>query len=390
MLRPATGFATWPASADGRGIAIGAAALAGTAARLAVVASDASPRRVRFLTSATWQGPYSATGITQASPRIKCLTPLVWFVTNDDGDDRRFGDGAASRSVDGGLTWAANLTDMQDVARASDGRLWAIAHSVTDWTQTKVYYSIDNGANWILAHTFGTGLSPIAWRGIRIICHPNDPNKVCVIGVERGVNAGKIGRATTDPTQTANWSETNTGSTTDTTTAGNGLDRFKAAWLTNGRIVLTKLAPIGGAPSILTSDDNGATWTTRHSEAAGGAGPYYVLAGVSGAKIVVWRRDDSGGTPASRPLVSDNSGVSFAELAVSSFEVITGDTSSRGDSGAVYDPPDDALYVIDDDALAKSVWRLTPVSVDGVWTNITLDLDATSWAEEAAAIIPRS
>lgn len=377
-LRPSAAGETWPVGAIGKKLSIGASAASSSAdSRLAATLTNVSPHTVTTLLSPnpSWSTPVAATGITLAHPGIFCTSEDDFFATNNDDNADSIG-GASAISHTGGATWAAGTAGVYGVAKSATGRLWRFRRDTATFTRTLIDYSDDAGDNWTNVITIGNGTS-VARRAIRIACHPTNPNIVAVWG-STGAGGGFTASATADPTSSGNWT-TYTSSQPGEGQSGNNYT-YQFAILANNRFVWAG-ASGASARTIQTSDNYGSSWTSRFSES--NSSLRYLCCGVSGTKCVVMR-DHITGSTGGIPLVSDDSGQTFAELGISSFRTalsLTGDADA-----AAYDPLSDTLYIFTDDG---KVCALTPVTTSGVWSEITDSIASGTHGHGNIAVIPR-
>lgn len=381
-LRPSAAGtpSTMPASSVPRGLAIGApgvpAAFVGL--RLAAMITNLSPRRsTKLLTpDPSWTTPVSVTGITQARPHIYCPTPSIFFVTNNTDTSSDI-NGASARSGDAGATYAAGLAGLYGVARAADGTLWGFTRVTATFIQTKIYKSIDGGLNWTLVTTIGDGTSQQR-QGIRIACHPTDPNIIAVWGSRGGTTV-----AFTSVTEDggATWA-TNTASQPVEGQTGQ-IYSCHFTILGNDRFVIATITGAAGR-NIYISDDKAATWTSKYSESA--TNQRMPGMGAHGAKVVVMR-DFTDRTDGGIPLVSNDSGNTFAELAIDGHPYSVDGAASATADACVYDGPTDTTVLFLDNG---KVLALSPTTDAGVWNDITDAIASGTHGRGNLAVIPRT
>ncbi len=381
-IRGGTGAGTaWPASAVGKKLSIGApgAAVVGGDGNVAVITTSASPRTITKLSATTWSTLASVTGITDSNPQLYCLDTDIFFATNtSDSSSDLAGD--ASRSADAGATWtASNLAVGFGFAKAADGSYWAFTRKTASFTQVDVFHSTDQGATWGSAVvTLGNGSSQVR-RAIRIACHPTNANIVAIWG---GDGAGNGFVAVT----------TNGGTSWTTTTAsvpGEGQTgvtyQFQLAILPNGRFVWAG-ATSSSVRRIYTSDDNGVNWTQRYTETDSTV--IFGGVGFSGTKVTIFR--DKNTSCDGRPLVSDDSGATWALASCDSLQTFNGLSTAFCRGAAAYDAASDAWFVVltSGNNTTNRVFKLTPVSDAGEWTNITYNIGSGSYGNRNIAVIP--
>ena len=318
-LRPATGFATWPASADGRAIAIGAG---GTAlpVQLIFLGSDYDAIAAAPIGGVAWRSIRSAA--VPASPfgsfcKLMQRGPAL-FRVGYVGICETCSDpiGQLQRSGDGGVTWGGiGPAPVEDVdgdwwgaksyAFATDGRLYVLYGSDVSNAANAIgirVYRVDEplavAPIFTLIHsnndlTFGTFVHVPGG----ISCHPHDPNILCAVYDPASGNPIFASTANaTDPAPTftntssdANWGDvalnimedgsyvfrrageirrsTNKGATTSAVVATAGLSSRGVEWNTRG-LTGSRTMFIGGfgsdgvdvASRIWRTKDHGATW----------------------------------------------------------------------------------------------------------------------------------
>ena len=385
VLRPATGFATWPASADGRAIAIGAASMTvADRGGLAMILTNASPRTITKLLAGapSWTTPVSVTGVTAAQPRPFVFTADLMFVANEPNGSDAVG-GGLYRSTDGGATWALSLAAGVAVCRAANGWLWAIARTAGPFNQTMIHKSINDGASWTLDETLGTGSSPDR-EGAFIAAHPTNQNIVAVWGGTEtgggGFLAVTVNATVTSPTWT-------TSSTSVQKFGQAGINYAGFAILANGRIVTAGFDSGGGLTyNVKTLDPPyTAAWATRYTNSGGGY--TYRALGAWGTKVMLVKGYSTPTPDETKIVYSDDSATTFAELACDTLETFTGDATTTNYYAMVYDGVRDRLALATN-ASGFEVVGLSPVSDEGQWTNLKDSLASTSMAAINLAVIP--
>lgn len=383
-LRPATGFATWPATALGKGIAIGAqGSTVGGTARLAMVDFGAGGAR-----NITWQDKATGvwhslvalpTQIDSPCPHVFALEPLLWFVT----DIGRFGRpdqenavSACARTADGGLTWTSAPIGDEDptlsshnykggishVIRTADGTVWGCRHRdqfVPNYVD--VFKSPDRGATWGTAKDTrsDSGYGPIG-----MFAHPTNANIVGYFGWQyvAGVYKARV-RYTNDGGTT--WIDNI--NTSPVAPTGDSVFPFFFGCFNNGRLVWGH-KPVAAAMKVYTSDDYGATWALRWTDPA--VHDQEVFAGINPltGKAAIFAGDANGGV-ASYPWWSDDFGQTWTAGTIS-LESLGGVID--GDQAGLYSKENDTLYVFD----ANRVYAYAPVDPTGTWSDVTGTLPA--------------
>lgn len=387
IMRPTTGdiAVTWPASAKGKKLSIGASigSVAAEGNLIALTTGGATNTVTKLLAgTAGWTPLVSVAGatLTGESSRVRAFSSDLMFVSDVDAAANGAGAGLY-RSINGGATWAAtSLTQGVDICRAANGRLWAIERTAGPFNQIKIYRdSMDDGATWNLIATIGNGTSE-SREGLFIVAHPLDTNIIAVWGPQTDGVAGGFLSHTTDGTAASPTFSTNT-STAPSRRQSQGASCF--AILPNGRWVIgTNITAGSTAWSIVTTDDKGATaWTTRYTSATGATNAHLGI-GVNGSKLVVLRY--LSGTGDAEPIVSTDSGTTWAALAgIQTWEDFTGGTAPNV---FAYDPLSDTIYVGDDNVSAFKVVRFSPVTTGGIWSDVSLNIPDNRLV--AMAVIP--
>lgn len=316
-LRPATGFATWPTSSDGRAIAIGAGGQ--TVAGGATLYVQQSARTSATYARAVAKMSNAGTWVSMAAPSAASQNAIFKL--------RRYGGylyriiaenstlsvpywrtpGQLQRSDDEGANWTnvgptpkstgTSYWGVQDICQAADGTLFMIAtsHLVTSTAtyESRVYRSSD-GITWtsIFTETTTAGGNFLAMGGIA--AHPTNQHIIAISGDTGG-------------TQHRLWECTNAGASSPTFTLHtgsmgnnnpNGIRQL--AILPNGRIV----GIFGNSQTeFFYTDDYGTTWTAvtggDFATAAGalvaGAGNVFFTSGATSSGVVAIKRSRDNG-----------------------------------------------------------------------------------------------
>lgn len=368
----------WPASAIGKKLAIGAPGQTSPAGSgsVAALTKSASPRTITKLSGTTWSSLVAVTGITDSDPRLFFLSSDVGFATNDSLSSLDVA-GTASRTADGGATWAANLVQGFGFVKSASGRYWAFSRKTATFNQTEIWYSDDEGANWTLSTTIGDGTTQTR-NGVRIACHPTNKNIIAVWG---GFGTGFISVTTNEG---SSWTTT-VGGTVPENDQFTAPQTYHFTILSTGRFVQCGLTA-ATTLRIYTSDDNGVSWTQRYTETLAGP-PIFACLGASGTKVVAMR--DVVGTGTGRPLISNDSGTTWAAASINTFQTDLG-VAGAYTQGSTYDAVTDTLYVCittGNDATHRMA-SLTPVSNSGVWANITYNIASGSYGTVNLSVIP--
>jgi len=368
--------------------------------RLTAFGTNLSPRQIstRGL-DGTWSSPLSVAGITSSHPRVYPLTDTLWFATNDNDSDSVAGTGAGARTKDGGNTWSATPAPpwgahggIKHLARDAGGRVWMTAHdwvSNSAYTQTRVFYSDNDGDNWTLSTTLGSGGGVPVYAGWKLLPHPANQNIIAIIGDAWGLNspgdhAGFLAYTTN---RGATWAINRTGLVSGQLGVAYVRD---AAMLPTGRIVA--VGQFGtGAPvpfSAQISDDYGVTFASPW----GVTGIYTRTLGpfhsADGARVAFLYTPAINAAPQTIDLMlSTDFGASFtaAPLAQSLRDFLGADPGNLVRFAS--SPGGDALYT--QGAGAKKVVKLSPVSAAGVWSDLTGNYPFTSEGHHGMSVIPQ-
>jgi len=388
------GMTAWPVvGAKGKDVAIGPPVTSGGDDRLLATGVDVSPREYSLLQGPLWTTPTALTGVTGSDPRPICISKLLWFIINGDSGDNAWGFGTGRRTKDGGATWAATPDPgvggggIMDIGRDAGGRLWCIVHdTLATFTRTAVYYSDDEGDTWNgPSFTYGSGASPEAVTGWRVIPHPTNQNRIAIAGFSNGIPSAGVNRGWIAITTNRGGSWiTNAHADIQSGQAG-GQEYFDAVMLGNNRIVMQghfdAQSPIKW--STLRTDDNGITWTSVAAHV--GSGHRVLGLYVSGA-ILAYIFKDSTPTPDTYNLyLSQDSAQTFSDTPLGTeLETLIADGAIP--AAFTFSAARDRLYL----AISSQdkIFRLAPVSAQGVWTDLTLNYPHTSTVDDNLAVIP--
>lgn len=386
ILGPST-LAGWDTGAKGKKVAVGAplkTTFSGDG--ILIISQSGASATAHYLEpgAASWISVALPASIDGPRPLPICITRNNWIVCDVGGfPDSQHG-GNAVRTSDGGPNWAAAaigdvnlgaadpIFGLCDVARAADGRIWGIRKKGNDFgdpIRMNVLYSDDEGATWVNSDSVNN-------YPFRIACHPSDQNVIAVWG---HVSNDSFFRVSID--RGATWVTNNP---TLPISDGHATVNDHFLILNNGRFVLC--TGDNTATKIYTSDDNGASWTLRHTLTS--ADRWIILAGAYGAKVVAFTvRQASGGTFDETVLVSDDSAETWSAVGPVLPRTVTTDVGN--DWAAKFSGPADELIVHNgNSAGTKRVMRFTPVGPAGVWSDLTLNL-ATNGEYDSMSLIPR-
>lgn len=244
-IRP-LGALTWPAGDFGYMISFEAAPLSG-AGRVYIINSVGGTEKFQQLNQneTAWLDMDGAPANSNDIYRLRYVGGGLMFY-GDTADE-----GELYRSVDYGNSWAALVQPIaayhiHDFDIAPGGRLWTIWEKDTGTSETRVYYSDDNGDTWVLSHTrTGFGVS----KHNNISCHPTNDNYI-VCGFAHGFRGVHI---TTDGG--TSWATLQVGGTASNDTY--------AVWGSGDRIVIQIQFP--PTYHLQTSDDFGASYVDRYA-----------------------------------------------------------------------------------------------------------------------------
>jgi hypothetical protein len=347
--------------------------------QLLATTHSASPRTSTRLLAGAWGALKTMTGVTNDNPRPFALGGALVMVTN--------GAGTPARSTDYGDTWSA-------MPSAIDGALWFCADANGRcWTVRNIsgqvfaiLFSDNSGAGWTLSATVGSGGDPR--QALAIAAHPTNPNIVAVIGSSfiPGHSGLCVASANATLGASATWSQ-HTGSDKPRIGQVPRYDVYGFQITHSGRFIAS--GPLAsGSPipwSVRTSDDSGATFTTRYSEPSNSI--EFEGLGVSITNKVVLLRKNTAPTPDSAtPLVSTDGGDTFTVLApAQTMQDFVGSATANSQAIA-YDPELDAMHVATDRA-GFAVVTFSPVTNAGVWSNQHDAIPSSSFGQGNLAVL---
>lgn len=245
---------------------------------------------------------------------------------------------ALYRSTNLGGVWANVLARCGTIARGSDGRMWASweshpgGHAAAVLFPHVIVYSDDDGANWIEAHEDTRNAAGNYISYFNIAVDPNNHKRVMAAG---HLIANNIRILVTEDAHLgagATWSEV--------TPVGMGgyegiAPRYHQPLLIageNGRWIIGKQLNAVNTLQIFVSDNNGATWTQKHT--IGIAGNTHGFSDAFRMGNILFFGGGMIGAAADRAgLISFNNGEDW--------EALTADAG--GHQGFVYDPRFDML-----------------------------------------------
>ena len=280
---------------------------------------------------------------------------------------------------------------------AAGGRLWGITKDTAVSAKWSIWYSDSDGDSWTLSKTV-TGT--VGQKPIKVCPHPTNPLRIAVIVAETP-SGTKIITWTTLDEGTDGWTSADGGQLAPSN--GHSMEfvmldsnRMVGAGFNSGGLV------IPGGPSqavILTSDNNGDTWTIRYtargnplSDGTFISGPAEQM-GASGVLVCV---EYDGISNLVHILISINGGFSWFK---SSYTVPRFSSSDRPNGGITFDPRENAVYVAHDGGQTVErfyVIRLTPLTGQGAtiedFSDTSIPAGETSYSHpirhQSMAIVP--
>lgn len=436
-LRPVSGINTWPASAQGKMVAVGVAGQFSADAGLVIVGSKSgmSGKAVTYKKgTAPWstpvQLPGSASGSTWTQPSPKCLTKDLWFVIPDSagivfGPTPVTAGRMGAYTKDGGLSWlqvpdaypglAADKGQVVDYTMDAGGRVWALIHHdepSPNYYQASLYYSDNQGDSWNnsgFPKTPATLVSNKACWPHRVICHPTDKNKIIIwanYANMRGFDTFSIGNNNGQFFYSADRGLT--WSTPPGETGTNELQGGQAGagwayhliWAKNGRIwILGFLDGIAVDSEMYYTDDLGVTYVEPNVLASNGIGTPLLGLFVSdgGGKVAHWWDSVSSGLTLDL-YISNAAGAngSFSVSSAPRIESYEPSASAAYITSIVPDPIADAAYFITSENLSsptRKIVKFSPISDEGQWSDLTENFTTTTHLNsvngKAMALIPR-
>jgi len=342
--------------------------------------------------------------ITSERPRPWALTDQLWFVTSVGGFPDPTSQSAGNecnremvRSTDGGATWAATvvgdetcttersatgdeINHFSRVARDAGGRIWAARKRGTTTAhpiRTEIWSSDSDGATltWTLRATLT--FAAAARYPYALLCHPTNPNIIALISASNfapaGGDDGVIVYMTEDRGSTWTEYQATVASGNNFVLTANG-QAFRAMMLPSGRIVIANRELTSSNCKIYTSDNKGATWQLRYTDAAADEDNMVLFTQGqwlgAGQHLVGIRVPVTDGVDAAWAIMeSTDSGTTWTarDLPTPPATAVTWD--------AVYDPASDQVLVSGSTAGTKYVKALASATAGGEsWEDIIGDL----------------
>lgn len=352
LLRPATGYDTWPASAIGRQVSLGPAQ--GRTGRLVFSALVTDPNRAILwrLNEVNWRKTSLNIGNGYNFVKVRVTSSLTWFFFYLP--NRTNYENAVCLRTEDGMTSASTLTPpageaWQSICRAADGRLWGLTIVIATPTTAKVYYSDNDGDSWTLSKTETAGTNQ---RLHTIVAHPHKQDRILVYGT---LNAGEDGVKclfTTDRGTT--WS-TNSVNSVLGATVGHSAEMVM---FQNDRILIAGVQLSTGI-GVITSDDNGAIWIQRYNSGDVTDSIVGPTGNRSSSRLYFLLNDASAGT--SKIFESRDLGQTWNDMVKNVPRYSAG---KKYLGGLVYDEREDALYALAEGGQTvneRLVMRLSPV-----------------------------
>ena len=386
LLRPATGFDTWPASAIGRQVAMGRSRAA--EGRFVVVSDDAANAKIAWRSSSVAWSAFDTTNFNNPTAldffKVRAFTDQLWFVLGFNfGVDLDTGE--AIRTKDGGSSWDdvyAAPTDggdtrlWQDFAMTTDGVLWGLTINFTSgspFDHTEIWKSTDDGDSWTEVYDN----SADGYVGRHLVAHPTDPNRILVYGhADATIRRKPLVIFSIDGG--VSWNANAQGSVIWAAGPYTRSDDIKQ--LTSNRLVVFNRSA-GDEEAWYTSDDNGATWTKRTTLTGLTAGVHrlHSIVGEASGVGLYSAFDKPPATSVEDSVIyqSLDGGVTWAEM--SNFVPVL-HFSHRVRCGLAYDAIEKALYTWGTGTgwapNTDHVWKLKPTN------------EATAWEDVSAQLLP--
>ncbi len=411
-IRPTTGTITntWPASAIGKKLAIGAAGttVPGNNFKIVLIKDSGGVTNtdVSYLVGTNWTtiavpAVLASGGSSSLRPRLYCLTASDWLAVGTEGfpQDDLAGVAAATNSSGGEFHEFAIGDEEQAssdehfgitraVINADRSVIWGVRRrggTNGDPIRIEVFKSVDNLNSWQFVTTLQAAVSSIRYV-FGMMAHPTNKDIISVVSVMPDQGA-------TD-NRTIVWTTFNGGGSWDlrgentSVASGNNMNPAMVSsdtvqshqflMLQNGRIIAFHSPTSRGAEDTkcYTSDDYGDTWVLRQTIPHNG-GNCLILAGASSNKIVAYyERANNVGTINEEAYVSTNQGNSYEAVGV-----ILPRTVTPGTVSAKYHAPTDTLVITTGtSSTPERVWTFTPVDANGVWTDVSYNLPGTGTA----------
>ncbi len=321
LLRPATGFDTWPSSAIGRQVSIGRSQA--TEGRFLVHRLDTPNRGVAWRSSSVAWSSFDTVNFSGSNDilAVYAFTDQLWFMLGwfhaADPDS-----GQAIRTEDGGATWDdvfATPTDggltrhWRDFARTSDGRLWGMTSDDADDDHVEIWFSDDDGDNWTEAHDFLGGNDRFSF----LVAHPTNRKRVAAFGeANSGRNMRTVFSVDAQKGASSTWNS-NTDASIFPISGAPQFDRAIIQLTSNRFIFIADGAVQTTTEAWYTSDDNGANWI-RRNELTGLDGILARLCSIvgekDGSRLYTCLRNQSVSPVTSSIYVSTDGGVTWTDI----------------------------------------------------------------------------
>jgi len=325
-------------------------------------------------------------GAGTGGERVRALTANLWFILSNA--DYCNANNCIVRTKNGSAavpTWDSVTTPKAgndywiDFAIDAGGRVWGVTCDIiTTGHVVKIWYSDDDGDTWTES-TSATGTSGNPLNAETLSCHPSNQN-IIALRVNRGI-VNRYIRIYYTLDRGASWGS-NTSAGVMSYPAWPSSTGFKVC--DNNRLILWYYLS-GGDCRVSTSDDWGATWTTRQTFVASGVSTRVLgAASPSGQKAFAY-------TVEHEVWWCQDYGVTWVQF--------DNQPGGQEESGVAYDPVDDALYAFTDNNKTTNlllVSKMMPVTQAGTWVDFSdmlLPIGAdthylSAWCDQIA-VIPR-
>ncbi len=366
--------------------------------RLIALGKDASPREQSRLIGGVWDTPIAITGINSNAPSILPITASLWFAINSDITSDAWGWGVGARTEDGGNTWSATPDPgvggggIKHIAADAGGRLWCIVHDTgSTWVRTAIYSSDTDGDSWTLSTTHGSGGSPQASKGWKVVPHPTDPNTIAIIGFSANVwGLGNVdGYILITKNRGASWTVEHN---SDIRNGQAAMWPYDSIMLSDGRIIAHGPFVIISPTNWYTlySDTDGATWNQGILQTGSllRANGLYVS---EDENVIAYMWTDLEPTLNEHRLyISTNQGESFSLVTLAvELEDFVGEFDSFEITRLTTSTVHDAIYIATDRDPIDIV-KLSPVGASGVWTDLTDAYPHNSQGQDNLGVVPGS
>lgn len=379
LLRPATGFDTWPSAAIGRQVSLGRSQAA--EGRFLIV-SDENPgtivawrdARVDWTTYRTLG--FNVPGTPLDIFRTHAFTNKLWAILGwDSATDPDSGQVLLTR--DGGVTWVDPLPPPANgglvrhwhgLAYTSDDVLWGITSDDADDSHIEIWKSIDLGDSWTEVYDV-VGGGAVNYRFFYLVANPTDPKTIVAFGTHDGSRRKPAIHFTRDGGVT--W---NVNDFADAILANGSLGRTEDVFFTTANRLIHHNAPDLNGLRFYVTPDFGASWQ-QGQDFVGTLG-IDELKGIDGerdgARIYTIYKDATASPDVSDVYVSTDGGLTWTNL---NNPIPVLNASHSLDNGFAFDPVEKALYTYGTGVSwtpnTDHIWKLFPISEDGTWVDVS-------------------